>query len=206
MTIALDVALLLPAEASALAVGLNRRLAGGRPDGLTLDETHLPHVTLVQLFANQDRLAELYRRVEEAAGVAPLDLRVRGLDEESGTVMLVFEPNEPLRRLHEALMGAVQEFEVAGSVEAFCSRPPGGNWPSGPGSDDRPPRERDVNWVATYRDEHALANFLPHVTVGHGTGAGPVEPFSFRADRLAVCHLGRFCTCRVILHERRLAG
>ncbi|MBP1634584.1 MAG: hypothetical protein H6Q10_1158 [Acidobacteria bacterium] len=194
MPIAIDVALLLPEPASALAVELNRQLDGGAPEGLTLDATHLPHITLVQLFAARERLEDVCRRVAEAvAGFGPIDLRVKGLDERSDTVMLVFEDVSALARLHEALMQAVREFEVGGDAGAFWA-----------GAGERPARERDVAWVATYRADHAGDNYLPHVTVGHGRGAGPVAPFTARVDRLAVCHLGRHCTCRVILHELRL--
>jgi 2'-5' RNA ligase len=196
VTRAIDIALLLPGEVSALAVDLNRRLDGGQPEGLTLDGTHLPHITLVQLFAREERLEELFRRVDgAAAGFPGIELRVKGLDDGTDTAMLVFEENRELRALHAALIDAAREFEVPGGAASFDTRP-----------GERPARDRDVAWVSSYSREHSLEQFLPHVTVGHGAGAGPVAPFPFTAGRLAVCHLGRHCTCRTVLHERRLRG
>lgn len=194
MPIALDIALLLPDEVNLLAVALNRRLEGGQPGGLTLDADHLPHITLAQFFVAEGRLDDLRRRVDEAgSGFAPIELRVSGLDDATDTAMLVFEESEPLRALHAAVMDAARGFEVTGDAAAFHA-----------GAGELPARDRDVAWVTEYRDQHAYDRYLPHVTVGHGPGAGPVAPSAFRADRLVVCRLGRHCTCRVVLHERRL--
>jgi 2'-5' RNA ligase len=193
VTLALDIAFLLPDDAAGLAVELNRRLDDGEAGRLRLDATHLPHLTLVQLFARDESLRELCGGVDAAAAAfGPLSLRVRGVDESSPTAMLVFDEDERLRELHDALMDAVRGFEARGGPDAFFTE------------GDLPARDRDVAWVSGYRAVHSGENFHPHVTVGHGRGAGPVEPFAFRADRLAVCHLGRHCTCRRILHERRL--
>lgn len=196
MAIAIDVALLLPDEASRLAIELNRRLDGGTPGGLTLDADHLPHVTLAQLFVHDARLDDLLQRVDDAASrFAPLDLRVSGLDDHTDTAMLVFEEDAGLRALHVALMEAVRDLEVNGDEAAFLPVPGG-----------LPARDRDVAWVTGYRAHSAYERYLPHVTVGHGSGAGPVAPFSFRTGHLAVCRLGRHCTCRRVLGRSRFSN
>lgn len=193
VSLAIDIALLLPGSAADAATEINRRLDGGRPGGLTLDATHLPHITLVQLFVAEDRLGQLFPRLDRvAANFEPLEIRVRGLDDESGTAMLALEENDTLLALHAALMETVREFEVTGGAESFFTE------------GDLPARERDVAWVAGYRADHSGPHFVPHVTVGHGSGGGPVVPFAFRAARLAACHLGRYCTCRRIVYERCL--
>mgnify|MGYP003586738459 CR=1 FL=1 len=191
MPIAIDVALLLPDAVNALAVELNRRLDGGTPEGLTLDADHLPHITLAQLFVAEQSLEELHRTVGGvASSFEAIDLRVSSLDDQSDTVMLVFEEHARLQRLHAAVMDAVAGLEVPGSAAAFHPDPGG-----------RPARDRDVAWVTGYRAHHAYGRYLPHVTVGHGSGAPAVAPFSFRADRLAVCRLGPHCTCRLVLPD-----
>lgn len=193
MPVAIDVALLLPAPVAARVLRLNARLEAWKPGGLRLDATHLPHITLVQLFADEERLGELCARVTGIASRSPaLDLTVRALDDRSGTLMLVFEENAGLRDLHDALTAATTAFRVAGDGSAFET------------GDDLPARDRDVEWVSTYGARHSGERYLPHVTVGHGRAAGSLAPFSFRAERLAVCHLGRHCTCRAILAEERL--
>lgn len=195
MPIAIDVALLLPGEVNALAVDLNRRLDGGTLEGLTLDADHLPHITLAQLFVAEEDFDALQGAVGQVVASFPaLDLRVPGLDDRSDTVMLVFEESARLRELHVALMDAVRHLEVrGGDASAFQPDPSG-----------LPARDRDVSWVTGYRARNAYDRYLPHVTVGHGGGAPAVAPFPFRADRLAVCRLGRHCTCRLVLREWRL--
>ena len=60
-------------------------------------------------------------------------------------------------------------------------------------------------WVTGYRLKSSFHHFEPHITLGHGSadpGAVPrIEPFTFDADTVAVCHLGRHCTCRKVLRS-----
>jgi hypothetical protein len=63
-----------------------------------------------------------------------------------------------------------------------------------------------VFWVAGYRLKSSFHLFEPHITLGHGSAPPPIEPFGFDADTVAVCHLGRFCTCRTVLRQWTLSG
>jgi hypothetical protein len=90
-----------------------------------------------------------------------------------------------LLALHEALMSALQPFERSGgTADAFA------------GGDARP---RDVTWVAGFRANSSFGSFRPHITLGHASTLPPVQPGAFTASEIAVCHLGRFCTCRQVL-------
>jgi hypothetical protein len=60
-------------------------------------------------------------------------------------------------------------------------------------------RERDVLWVREFRRNSSLERFRPHITLGHAARPPAIEPFEFTPTRIAVCHLGRFCTCRRII-------
>ena len=66
-------------------------------------------------------------------------------------------------------------------------------------SGGEPPRESDLTWVKQFRSHATYAHFDPHITLGVGTIATPLAPTNFVATELAVCHLGRLCTCRRIL-------
>jgi hypothetical protein len=63
---------------------------------------------------------------------------------------------------------------------------------------------RDVLWVTGYRLKSGFHHYTPHITLGHGTEPPAIEPSGFEADTVAVCHLGKFCTCRQVLREWRL--
>jgi 2'-5' RNA ligase len=188
--IAIDVALLPPDAVNARAREINRLLADDHPSELRLDARHLPHVSLAQQFVEADRIDAVLGCV---AGIArtqqALPLRIAHPAAEGRTVMFAIEPTPALQRLHETLMNALEPFDARqGGPDAFC----------GVGE---APRPRDVAWVSGYRSRSSYAHFFPHITLGHGDQPPAIEPFEFIADRLAVCHLGKFCTCRVVLAE-----
>ena len=193
--IAVDVAVLLPAAVAGKAAEISRELADDQVGGLCLDEDHLPHITLIQQFVRCSRLDELFSRVAGIlASQPPLRLRVSQLACRGETVTLGIEHNLQLQRLHQTLLAALAELAGAGG-DASCFMTGG-----------EAIRPRDVEWVTRYRNNSSSDRYWPHVTLGHGKPKTPVEPFDFAADRVAVCHLGRFCTCRAVLREWRLTS
>jgi len=191
--IAIDVAFLLPEDAHARALAVNARLWAEEREGFRFDETHLPHITLVQQFVRRARLSEVFAAVASRLGeFSPMTLTVSGIEARGETVHFVIAPHPELHRLHERLMDALAPFDEGdGPAEAFADG-------------DEPPRPRDLEWVRHYRAQASGARYFPHITLGRGQVTEPMAPFSFTADRIAVCQLGRFCTCRVILQEWRL--
>ncbi len=192
--VAIDVALLLEGDVAERARELNAALAAGRAGPLVLDEAHLPHVTLAQQFVDRARLDELFLELDRIVRHEPaLSLRIAGSTVVHGTVQLAVDTSPDLQRLHELVMDAIEPFESPdGATDAFRAN----------GEAIRP---QDVDWVRNYRENAACAHYHPHVTIGHGAAAPPLAPVDFRAARVAVCQLGRFCTCRTVLHDWRLA-
>ncbi|MEM1137453.1 MAG: hypothetical protein AAGI07_16555, partial [Bacteroidota bacterium] len=64
--------------------------------------------------------------------------------------------------------------------------------------------ESSINWVNQYISKHSFSNFSPHITLGIGQFKGKFIPKESIAKRLAVCHLGNYCTCREILFETQI--
>lgn len=191
--IALDVALLPPADVSEKAIAISAALPDEESQGLRLDGAHAPHVTLTQLFARVNELDEVLARVGEVVrGAAPMTLRVTGGAQGASSVSMAIELTPPLMTLHERLMEALRGLE----------RPDGGT--SAFFEDEG--RLRDVLWVAGYRLKSSFHHFAPHITLGHGARPPAVEPFSFEASAVAVCHLGRFCTCRRVIRRWTLTA
>ena len=73
-------------------------------------------------------------------------------------------------------------------------------------TDGNAPRSADIEWVATFRQQSALQRFDPHITIGVGALNARVAPTSFVATQLAMCQLGRFCTCRRVLRAWTLTA
>jgi 2'-5' RNA ligase len=190
--IALDVAVLPPPDVSNTAVRLSAAMPASESQGLRLDEHHLPHITLMQLFARVNELDQVFARVDEIVkGAPPLALRATGGGQGVNTVWIGIEKTPALIELHEKLMEALRGLErLDGGTGAFA----GGD-----------ARLRDALWVTGYRLKSSFHHFEPHITIGHGTPPH-VEPFTFQADTVAVCHLGRHCTCRDVLRQWKLTG
>jgi 2'-5' RNA ligase len=191
--IAIDVAVLPPPDVAAQAIALSAALPEVESPPLRLDAEHLPHITLMQLFARVNELNLLESAVEEALrGAEPMPLRIAGAGQGTNTIWLIVEKAPALVQLHERLMEALRGVE----------RPDGG--PGAFFGDDA--RLRDVLWVTGYRLKSSFHHFEPHITLGHGSEPPNVAPLTFRADTVAVCHLGRHCTCRRVLRRWTLTG
>ena len=182
--VAIDVAVLLPTDARAVAERANARFDVTASDGFRFDATHHPHITLGQHFVSTDQLVEIRAAVATVASARPpLDLRVTGVRRGRTAHVLVVVPTPALRRLHERLMDILAPYEVPGGAAAFQQ-------------DAASPRDADVAWVARFRADSSYARFDPHITVGIGPDPINIDPFSFSAREIAICRLGRFCTCR----------
>ncbi|MCS6816967.1 MAG: 2'-5' RNA ligase family protein [Blastocatellia bacterium] len=191
--IAIDVAFLLPDDAQAHALAVNATLWAQSQMGFRFDETHLPHITLLQQFVRRANLPDVFAAVDAVLEeFSPLTLTISHVETRGETAQFVIAPHAELQRLHERLLEALAPFDEGdGPAEAFANG-------------DEPPRPRDLEWVRNYRAQASGSHYFPHITLGKGIVTEPIAPFAFTADHIAVCQLGRFCTCRVILREWRL--
>ncbi len=184
MPIAVDVAILLSGDARAAVERLNAGFDHAPDAGFRFDASHHPHVTLSQHFVRRGRLADVSRLVGDVVGrLAPFDVQVTGAGSGRTSQVLAVAVSAPLRQLHERLMDAMRDEEVAGNAGAFQA-------------DGAPARRADVAWVTGFRERSSYARYDPHVTVGIGPRPLAVAPFRFPAEEVALCRLGRFCTCR----------
>ena len=188
---AIDIAVLPPADVSRRAVALSAALPANQSQGLRLDADHPPHITLTQQFVPADTLDALLDQVDRVlSGHQPLDLRVTGGAKGSNSVWMAIERTPAVVVLHERLQHATEPFEASdGDASAFV---------------DGDARDGDVRWVQQFRRESSFASFTPHITLGHASEPPRVEPMDGVATTIAVCQLGRFCTCRRIIRAFEL--
>jgi 2'-5' RNA ligase len=183
--VAMDVAILPPADVTARAIEFSAALPSERSQ-YRLDAEHLPHITLTQQFVRQDELDSAFARIDEALQQQrPLRIAITGGGQSGHTLWLSVERTPDLQELHERVMEALRGLE----------RPDGGPHAFFEGQG----RMGDVLWVAGFRLKSSFGAFTPHITLGHGNEPPSVEPFEFDATTVAACHLGRFCTCRRVL-------
>ena len=184
--LALGVAILPAPEARQRAIQVSAALPPKDSQGLTLDESHYPHVTLAQAFIRAEELHAALDRLDEVfRGRRPFPVHVTGGGQSGSTLWMAIERSPKLVELHEALMEALKGCERQGGTRtAFV---------------DGDGRVGDVLWVSGYRLTSAFHAFTPHITLGHGGRPPDIEPFTFEAETVAACHLGRLCTCRRVL-------
>jgi 2'-5' RNA ligase len=186
--LALDVAVLLPAETAQRAVDLSAALPEEDFEGLRLDADHRPHLTLTQQFVREEELDAVFEHVDASVrGRPPLRIHVTGAAQEGRTISLAVERTAALDELHGQLMEALRGLERPGGTPAAFVGEDG--------------RVGDVLWVSGFRLKSSFGSYAPHITLGHGAEPPAVEPFVFDATTVAACHLGRFCTCRTVLRQ-----
>jgi 2'-5' RNA ligase len=186
--IAIDVAILPPRHVADAAIALSASLPRTESQGLQLDSARLPHVTLTQQFVLVAELPQVAAAVERIVNRSPpITVRITGAGRGTNSVWMQIERTPDLHQLHEALMDALLPFERrGGQADAFAA------------GDARP---NDLEWVSGFRGRSSYERFTPHITLGHASRLPGVEPMTFDADTVVLCHLGRFCTCREVLRS-----
>ena len=184
---------------------VNRRMPLSIPAGITLDDTHLPHITVLQRYLITADLDQAYAAIEStiaATDVAALSYHVPGItySEHWGppgqaAAVLGVHPNQQVLDLQAALLAAVTPFTGTGGTDAAFVTDPGQQISA-----------TTQDWVETYQPNQVGANYTAHLTVGLATVADlkamqaePFDEFDVRPVGLAVYQLGNNGTARARL-------
>jgi len=194
-TLAIDIALLPPNDIMERAKEMNTQLWEQTQKGFRFDESHLPHITLLQQFIHRSNLEQVVATITETIASTPaINITIAethlGSLQEGGFQISDWrvEPTAALSLLHQKIFSSLELFVTTGDRAGFFLDP------------GEEVRELTWQWTNNFRASHNDKAFAPHLTLGNGR-AEPVEPFSFTSSRLALCQLGNFNTCRKILHE-----
>lgn len=197
---AIDIALEPDATMLQHAKDANARLLKSFPKGFALDETHHPHVTMLQQFVRTEDLDKVF----DAANAVlekekPTKWTLKAFkyyyipSPPVGLAGIVVEPTDDLHRLQDELISAVKPYTVeTGEPSAFFSE-----------EDGHDIQKSLIEYVADFVTVAAGKHFNPHVTIGVGTEdylnkmlAEPFESFTFSPTGASVYQLGTFGTAR----------
>ncbi len=168
------------------------------PEGFELDESHRPHVTLIQRHIRKDDLDAVLAAVDEVRAtfdLGSLTMTANGLyhipSGELGLAGITIETTEELLALQSAVIEAINSYDAGGGDEkAYVTDPTG-----------TPFDPFLFEYVETFVPKQTGANFNPHVTIGLAPQSWLVEQeqkdfdnFDFGADGVAVYQLGNFGT------------
>jgi 2'-5' RNA ligase superfamily len=197
---AIDIALEPDATMVQHARDANARLLKDFPKGFALEETHHPHISILQQFVRTDDLDKVYAAANAVlAKEKPTTWTLKAFkyyyipSPPIGVAGIVIEPTEDLHRLQDELIAAVKPYTVkTGTPAAFFSDESG-----------RDIQKPLISYVANFVTDAAGKRFNPHVTVGVGTEtylnrmlAEPFPSFTFSAAGASVYQLGTFGTAR----------
>ena len=197
---AIDIALEPDATMLRHAQADNARLLKNFPRGFALDDTHHPHVTMLQQFVRTADLDKVYVALDKVfAGEKPLGWKLKAFKyyyiplPPIGLAGIVVEPTEDLLRLQQKIIDAVTPFtEQTGTPAAFMST-----------EDGKDIQGFLIEYVANFVTIAAGKKFNPHVTTGVGTEvflkemlAEPFEAFTFSPASASVYQLGSYGTAR----------
>jgi 2'-5' RNA ligase len=178
----------------------NDRLVKSFPKGFALDDTHYPHITMLQQFVRTADLENVYTALNKVfASEKPLGWKLKAFkyyyipSPPEYLAGIVVEPTKDLLRLQQKIIDAVAPYTAeTGTPAAFMSTENGNDIEGSL-----------IDYVAHFQQRGAGRNFNPHVTIGVGTFtylstmlAEPYEAFTFSPAGAAVYQLGSFGTAR----------
>jgi 2'-5' RNA ligase len=197
---AIDIALEPDATMMQRAQADNLRLLKAFPKGFALDETHHPHVTMLQQFVPTANLDKVYASAEKVlTSEKPTNWKLKAFkyyyipSPPIGLAGIVVEPTENLLRLQQELIDAVTPFTVkTGTAAAFFTTEEG-----------RDIQPFLIDYVANFVAIAAGKKFNPHITIGVGAItyldamlAEPFDAFAFSPASASVYQLGGFGAAR----------
>jgi hypothetical protein len=183
----------------------NNRLREQMLEGFSLDETHRPHITLLQQYIAEKDLDAVVAVVKSLAATANLEkmkLTAKGLYHIPGGKIglqgITIKPSDEILALQTKVIQAMAPFRKSGGDQAAFVPDPTGT----------PFDPLVFKYVDSFVEKQAGKNYNPHVTTGtaplewlKAREEDPFQSFEFGVNKLTVYQLGNFGTA-----AKRLGG
>jgi len=201
--VAIDVLLTLPEGIYNQASQLNRVIVADNPNNFTLDENHIPHITLLQCYIPESDLPKvaealkgLYKTVENDT------IKAEGLqysqDTEESFSSIGIKKSKPLLALHKKVIEFVKPYIITNGSQASYVQ----------NADGTPIDQFTIDYVPAFVSEHSHENYNPHISLGvaktsllDSLDQHNFRPTKFRATSISVYQLGAFGTAQKVLWE-----
>jgi hypothetical protein len=195
---AIDILLLPDATMLKHAADNNARLLSVFSKGFALDDTHTPHITLIQQFVRTEDLDKVYAAAGTVLATANVNsMKLKAFKYyyapggEVGVAGICAKPSPAILKLQADIIAALKPFTLeTGPIGAFTA--PHDN----PASD-----AALIEYVTTFVPKMSGENYNPHVSTGVAPVAyldamltEPFENFTFSPSGAAIYQLGPFGT------------
>ncbi|MBU4369808.1 2'-5' RNA ligase family protein [Patescibacteria group bacterium] len=183
--IAIDIVLLPPENIMDKAIEINNELID---DPIKLNkENCLPHISLCMgVIEEKDllRAKEILNKIGK--DFSKLSLTINKINSENTCFNI--KKDKKLQKLHETVITRLSPCLSYDATIDMCFFPP-------------PIVLETLFWINNYREKFSFENFHPHITLGISKLSDKELNINFVASKVAICHLGNYCTCRKILHS-----
>ncbi len=199
--IAIDVLLTPSEEMQAQALQLNAEINRDNPESITLDENHIPHITLLQCFISKEDLPQVKKELEGIYKTVENDtFQAEGFsykkDEEESFALIMIEKSPEILKLHIKVIALVKPYILdEASEKAFVPNP-----------DGSPISESTQKYVPHFLDKYSFENYEPHISLGvahkkvlDSLEQNVFEPLQFKATSVSIYQLGDHGTAQKLL-------
>lgn len=199
--IAIDVLLTPSEEMDAQAIQLNTLMKQNNPETIKLDNNHIPHITLLQCFINEEDLPKINKALEGLfETIAQDSLKAESLfyyeEKEESFAMIRIEKSAQLMEIHNKTIELVKLYIAKnGSEESFVQNPNGS-----------PISESTVTYVPEFVEKYSYENFDPHISLGvaqktllDSLAQHVFKPIHFKPTSVSVYQLGDHSTAQKLL-------
>ncbi len=198
--IAIDVVLIPPDDIVQLAIDINKTFSETGAENYVLDaKTCVPHITLLMGLIAREQVPEVRRKLDALAKkFSALNLTIthaKSSTRPDGKVLfdLQIEKTPELQKLHETIVDEMSSVFTYDDVEkGMFFTPP-------------PVNEIPMFWIQGFARISVREKYRPHITLGVGKPKKEVTSIWFTTSKLALCHLGNYCTCRNVLWSTSLS-
>lgn len=183
--IAISVVLILPGNIMDKAIEINNKLNN---DPIKLNrENCLPHISLCMGAIKEKDLLKAKKILNEIGkDFSKLSLTVNKIN--SKNTCFDIKKDKKLQKLHETMMTRLLPYlSYDTTIDMYFSPPV--------------VVPKTVFWINNYKKKFSFENFYPHITLGISKLNDKELNINFVASKIAICHLGNYCTCRKILHS-----
>jgi len=191
--IAVDVVLLPSDEMSGYAIEVNKELLRTFDNKIILDkENCLPHISLAMGCIDEKDIPDIEEILQDIAKrysfreLRAVDILAETIQTGKKVSCFKIEKTRELQLLHEEVMERLAPYFTYDVTASMLFSPP-------------QVEEATIFWIKNYPEKSSFENFSPHITIGFGETNKVEVPIQFAALKLALCHLGNYCTCRKVL-------
>ncbi|MBA6154745.1 hypothetical protein [Gelidibacter maritimus] len=202
-TIAIGVMLTLPEDIYDQSVQLNQAILEKHSDNITLDDHHIPHITLLQCYIKESDLSKieqaltgLYKTIEN--DILWADELQYAKDKNESFASIGIKRSRALMALHEQTITLLEPYITPdGSQESYIQN-----------SDGTPIDDFTLAYVPKFVSDHSYEHYNPHISLGvakvpllDSLAQHNFKATKFQAAAIGVYQLGAFGTAQKRIWE-----